>query len=185
LTSEPAILRRALGQAREVELDHRQRLGLAVAEHRDVHLAAFDVLLDQDRRVELLLQLVDALHEVLDRLAQRVERDADRAVLARGLDDHRELQVVRPVEAPAMHGGEIRRPDPVEGEDLLGERLVLREVEAARPGAVYFLCSRVEVGGEVDVLGVVAGPRLGEVEDQVALEIGQGLERLGVPSISK
>jgi hypothetical protein len=124
-------------------------------------------------------QLVDALHQVLDRLAQRVERDPDRAVLARGLDDHRELQVVRPVEAPAVHARKIRSADPVEGEDLLGKRLVLREVEAAGAGARVLAMEQVEVGGEVDVLGVVARPRLGEVEHEVALGVGEHLERLG------
>ena len=55
-----------------------------------------------------------------------VELDADRAVLARRLDDDRKLEVVREIEPAAERPREHRRVDAVELEDLLRHRLVLR-----------------------------------------------------------
>ena len=122
--------RRALRQLRQVELDDRQRFGIAIADHRDVDLTALDVLLDQDRGVELGVHAVDALHQLLQAADDGAEADADGAVLERRLDDAGEVDVVRPVETAAVAGHKIRRADAVEGEDLLREGLVLREVEA-------------------------------------------------------
>src|SRR5207302_87425 len=62
--------RHVVGQLRQVELDQRQRLGLVVAEDRGVDLAAVDVLLDQRGGVELVVDVFDALHQVLDRVDQ-------------------------------------------------------------------------------------------------------------------
>ena len=98
-----------------------------------------------------------------------VELDADRAVLARRLDDDRELEVVREVEAAAKRAREDRRVDAVELEDLLGDRLVLRVEQAVRAGAGEALVDQLEVGGDAVVGGVVAGERLGEVEDEIAV----------------
>src|SRR5207244_11070987 len=67
--------------------------------------------------VELGVDVVDALHQLLDRVAHRAELDADRAILARRLHDHRELDVVGVLGAPAIDRAEVRRVDAVEGED--------------------------------------------------------------------
>ena len=56
-------LRRAFGQAREVHLDRRKGDRLAVAQHADVELPPFDVLLDQGRVVHLFVDLDDPLHQ--------------------------------------------------------------------------------------------------------------------------
>ena len=153
-------------------------VGLSLPMHADVHLAPFDVLLDQHRRIEVGVQPVDALHQLADRRHHGVELDADRAVLARRLDDHRELEVVREVEAAAVRAGEHRRVDAVELEDLLRDRLVLRVEQAVRAGAGEPLVDQLEVGGDAVVGGVVAGERLGEVEDQIALHPRQRVQAL-------
>ena len=165
-------LRRACRQLGEVELHDRQRLGLVVAEHGDVELAAFDVLLDQGRGVELGVDVVDALHQLLDRAAYRAELDADRAVLARRLHDHRELDVVGVLGAAAEHRGEVRGVDAVEREDLLGQRLVLREVQAVRAGAGVAPPEQLQERRHVRVVAVVPRERLDQVEDQVGLGLG-------------
>src|SRR5262249_14486217 len=85
---------RALRKVREIELDGRQGFGLEVAEDAYIDVAAVDVLLDEDWVVELGMELIDTLHELLDISGERVEADADRAVLAGGLDDDRELDVL-------------------------------------------------------------------------------------------
>ena len=130
-------------------------------------------------RVEIGVDGVDPLHQLLDRSDHRVELDADRAVLALRLHDDRKVDVVRPVEAAPVDGREIGRADAVEGEDLLGDRLVLREVEPVRAGAGVGDPEEIEVGGDVDVLGVVARVGLGEVENQVEIGARERLQRAG------
>src|SRR5204863_4093257 len=75
----PGDARRALREMREVELHRRHRLRPRVSEHADIDLTALDVLLDEDGMVEVGMQLVDALHQLLDAARERVEPDADRA----------------------------------------------------------------------------------------------------------
>ena len=125
-------LRPSFRQLREIELDDRQRQRILVAEDADVHLPPLDVLLDQHRRIEVRVQPVDALHQLADRRHDGVELDADGAVLARRLDDDRELEVVGEVEPAAIGTGEHRRMNAVELEDLLGDALVLRVEQPVR-----------------------------------------------------
>ena len=116
------------------------------------------------------------------RLDDRAGVDADRAVLGGGLDDQRERDVVRVVELALVGGREERRADPVEGEDLLGERLVLREVERVGAAAGVRLAEQVEVRGDVHVHRVVAGVGLGQVEEEVGVRARERDERLVRPS---
>ena len=90
---------------REVELDGRQGLRLMVAEHAHVDLPALDVLLDEHGVVELGVELIDALHELLDVPGEGVEANTDRAVLAGGLHDDRKVDVVRRVQPPSPDDG--------------------------------------------------------------------------------
>src|SRR6185436_13381367 len=85
--------------------------------------------------------------------------------------DHRERDVVRMLGTPAVHGGEVGRVDAVEREDLLGERLVLRQVETVRAGAGELAAEQLEKGGDVRVVAVLARKRLDQVEDQVGLRL--------------
>ena len=50
-------------------------------------------------RVEVGVDVVDALHQLLEAAAHRAEVDADRAVLECRLHDHRELDVVGVLDA--------------------------------------------------------------------------------------
>ena len=69
----------------------------------------------------------------------------------------------------------------VEREDLLGEGLVLREVESVGAGARVGLAEEVQERRDVHVHRVVAGVGLGEVEDEVGLGAGDGDEGLVAP----
>ena len=118
------------GSFDRVELDDRQRLRMFVADYADVHLAPFDVLLDQHGRIEIGVQPVDPLHQFADRRDDGVELDPDRSVLPRRFDDDRELEVVGKIEAAAIRTGENGRVNAVELQDLLGHRLVLAVQQA-------------------------------------------------------
>ena len=134
--------------------------------------------------VELLVDVVDPLHQLLDGADDRARVDADRAVLGGRLDDQRERDVVGVVELAPVGGREEGRPDAVEGEDLLGERLVLRQVERVGPGARVGASEQVEVRGDVHVLGVVAGVGLGQVEEQVGIGRASAMSDWSRPSRS-
>ena len=79
---------------------------------------------------------------------------------------------------PRKRLGEHRRVDAVEGEDLLRDRLVLRQHQAVGAGAGVPLADQLEEAGDLEVGGVVVGKRLGEVEDQIALHPRQRQQAL-------
>ena len=100
-----------------------------VAEDADVELAPVDVLLGERGVVHLV---VDRAHAPRERGGVVHERarlvDADRGVAAQRLDEQRHAQVVAGRSAPpGANTREARRGHAVEGEELLGERLVLAE----------------------------------------------------------
>ena len=78
----------------------------------------------------------------------------------------------------AIRRREERRLDSVEREDLLGERLVLGEVHRVRSGPRVVEVEELQVGRDVHVLRVVAGVGLGQVEDEVRVELRERDERL-------
>ena len=165
----PGDARRPFRKVGEVELHRRERRGAGVAEHPDVDLPPLDVLLDQHRVIEVRVELVDPLHQLLDALHQGAEADADRSVLADRLDDHRKVDVVRPLQPPVKHRDESGRQDAVEVQDLLRLRLVHGEKEAAgtRPGIPQ--SQELVVGGHVRLLRVVIPEGLHQVEEEVGL----------------
>src|SRR5262249_39897543 len=75
--------------------------------------------------------------------------------------------------APAIDRAEVGCVDAVEGEDLLGQVLVLRQVEPARSGAGEAAAEQLEVTRDVRVVAVVAGERLDQIEQQVGLRARQ------------
>ena len=108
-----------------------------------------------------------------------VELDPDRPILARRLDDDRELEVVREVEPAAKRAREDGRVQAVELENLLGDGLVLGVEEPMRSGAGDALVDELEVGGDGVVGGVVTGERFGEVENEIAFHARERMQRLG------
>ncbi len=130
-------------------------MALGVAEDADVDLPPLDVLLDQHRVIEVRVELVDPLHQFLDAPHQGAEADADGAVLADRFDDHRKVDVVRPLQPAVEYRDETGRQDAVEMEDLLGLRLVHGEKEAAGARAGVAQPQELVVGGHVRLLGVV------------------------------
>ena len=123
------------------------------------------------------MQLVDALHQLLDAAGQGAEADADRAVLARGLDDHGELELVGPREPPAEHGHEARGSDGVELQHLLRQRLVHGDRESARARARELQPQQLEVRRHVGLLGVVGPEAFHHVEEQIGLDAREPVGR--------
>ena len=154
--------RRALGQARKIEFDQRQNLrAFVVAENARINFAAFDVFLDQRRRIEFILYVLDPLHHFFHVLDDGAGIDADRSILPRGLHDERERNIVRVLDASAVGGREERSLDAVEGKNLLGDRLVLAHEKRMRTGAGEAQAKQIDVGDHVHFFCVVAVERLG------------------------
>ena len=124
------------------------------------------------------MEPVDPLHQLANRVDDRVELDADRSVFAGRFDDDREREVVREIQPAAERAREHRRMDAVELEDLLRDRLVLRVEQAVRAGTGEALVEQFEVGGETVVRGVVAGERFGEVEDEIDIQLREAVQAL-------
>ena len=125
-----------LRHVREEQLPHRQRLQRLVAEDADVELAAVDVLLDDRRRADAFVDERDALLQLLVAVDDRRLRDADRGFLRQRLHDQRERQPLGPADRPAdAEHLELGHRDAVIGEQLLRQRLVAREQQAARVAA--------------------------------------------------
>src|SRR5262249_24710006 len=72
-------------------------------------------------------------------------------------------------------------PNSVEGEDLLGERLVLRQIEGMWARSGRRAIEKIQIRRNVHVFGVVAGVGLGEIEDEIAVCAAHGGQRLYPP----
>ena len=105
-------------------------------------------------------------------LDQRGLRNAERGLLLQRLDQDREFEPLRPGD-PARAGNdrEIRHANPVIAEDLFRDPLVLAERQAggAAPGERNAL--QFEKRGDVLVEGAVVFELVGQVEDDVRLEL--------------
>ena len=126
------------------------------------------------------VQPVHALHQLANGVDDGAELDADRPVFTGRLDDHGKVEVVREIEPTAVALGEYGRMDAMEREDLLRNRLVLRQHQAvgARTGVPF--PDQIEERRDLEVRGVVIGKRLGQVENQIAVEARQCQQALGV-----
>src|SRR4029453_10040560 len=80
-----------------------------------------------------------------------------------------------PLEAPLVDRGEVRRAEPVEREEALRDRLVLREQESRWSRPRVGKVEEIEVGGDVQILRVVAPVGLGEVENGVGFDARERL----------
>ena len=101
---------------------------------------------------------------------QRLAADAERRVRAQRLDEQRHAQVAAGLEGGlAGEDGEARIEDVLEGEQLLGEPLVLAEVQLAGAAAGVLEAEQVEQPGDGDVAEDVVAEHLHQVEDQLGL----------------
>ena len=100
--------RRSLGKLGEVEFNQRQHLGIIVAENGGVDFAAFNVLLNERRAVEFLVDVVDALHQLFHAVDDGAVVDADGSIFGDRLHDQRKLDIVRVIGAAFI--GEWRSP---------------------------------------------------------------------------
>src|SRR6185312_16492306 len=126
-----------------------------------------NVFLDQRRRIELLLYVVNAFHQFLHAVHHRVLVDADGAVFRRRLHNQREADVLRVIETAAKTSSEVGRLNAMELEKLFRQRLVLGEIKRLRAGSSVGTPKQVEVSGDVHLFGIVAGVRFSEIEKQV------------------
>jgi hypothetical protein len=69
----------------------------------------------------------------------------------------------------------------MEREDLLRDRLVLREHQAVSPGARVVLADQLHETGDLEVRGVVVGKGLGQVEHEIAFHARQRQQALRRP----
>src|SRR5262245_32434068 len=75
--------------------------------------AALDVLPDESGVFELGVELIDALHELLDTSREGVEADPDGAILPGRFHDDGEIDVVRRVQPPSPDDGPEREANAV------------------------------------------------------------------------
>ena len=143
-----------------------------------VDFAAFNIFLNERRAVEFLVDVVDALHQLLHAFDDGAAVDADGSVFRDRLDDQRKLDVVRVLGAAFVGDGEVRSLDLVKVENLFRDRLVLRQVESLWAAAGIGNVQQFQIGGDVLVHGVVAGVGLREVEDEVGAALCQRQQRL-------
>src|SRR3954447_4891966 len=99
---------------------------------------------------------VDSLHQLTDGRNHRIELDPDRSILAGGLDDDREFEIVRKIEPAPERTREDGSMNAVEFENLLGHRLVLPVEQSPRARTGDPLFEQFEVGRNAVVGSVVA-----------------------------
>ena len=85
---------------------------------------------------------------------------------------------MRMVNISAIRGGEERGSNFVEGEHLLGGGLVLRQKMRVRPRPGVRKSNQIHIRSHVHFLGVVAGIRFREIEDQIGAALGQPMQGL-------
>ena len=124
----------------------------------------------------------DPLHQRDRVVDQRLSPDAERGVRAERLHEQRHPEVAAGLERSlAREDGVARIENVLEGEQLLGESLVLAQVELARSAAGVANAEQLEQAGDGDVAEDVVTEHLHQVEDEVGLAAGQaGDEALDV-----
>ena len=85
---------------------------------------------------------------------------------------------MREIEPAAIRPREDRRVQAVKLENLLGDGLVLRVEQAVRSRAGEPLVDQLEIRRDAGVGAVVAGERLGEIEDEIAVHARDRMEAL-------
>src|SRR5262245_46637073 len=88
------------------------------------------------------------------------------------------MKVVGKREPSAKGPREHWRMNSMERKDLLGDGLVLRQHQAVAAGAGNPLADELEVRCDVEVGRIVPGEGLGEVEHEIAIEPGGGMQAL-------
>jgi hypothetical protein len=155
---------------------------LSVPQHSDVKLSSVDELFRESRIVQLLADVVHPLHQGDGIVHQRLPPDAERGVRTKRLDEERHPEV--PAGLERLLPGEHRESgieDVFEGQELLGESLVLTEVELARAAAGVLEAEQVEQPGDGDVAKDVVAKHLHQIEDQIRPPAGEtGSEPLNV-----
>src|SRR6267143_572286 len=122
--------RHPLRKPGEIELHQRQRDRRFVAEDADVALAALDVLLDERGTAKLVLDQPRPLHQLLPAVDDGAHVDAHRSAARARLDDHRERKLPIQLELAVLRYHERGSPDAVVADDLLGQRLVLPQMQS-------------------------------------------------------
>src|SRR5262249_29912891 len=113
---------RALRHAAELELPDREDAKPLVAQHADVELAAFDVLLGNGRSADAVVNEAHALDKLVIAVDDGRLRDAPGGVLVETFDDEREGEARRGGNlAPPRGNGKSRQPNSVIDPKLSGQ----------------------------------------------------------------
>ena len=113
-----------------------------------------------------------ATRELLLVLDDRRLRDAGRCLEEQRLDDQREAETLRQRQTVTWTDHhELGNRDAMVGEQLLRQRLVAREDQAARIASRVGEVKQLEIADDVLIEGGDAGKRLHEIEDDVRLEV--------------
>ena len=143
-----------------------------VADHADVQLAAVDELLDDGRGAELLVN--EGARACASCSSFSTTDACEMPVDASKNSDLTISGNVQPLGQRRLAAGpndrELGHRNAVIREQLLRERLVAREDEAARIAAGVGQAQQLEIADDVLIEGRDAGKRLHQVEDDVRLE---------------
>src|SRR5450432_2795854 len=163
----------------EYHLDWRQRDRGIVPHDADVELAPRDELLDDRVGLDALMNESDAFLERVVARDHRGLRDANRRVLVQRLDDQREPEIagsLNRIAAVADH--EVRDPDALVGEHLLGERLVPRQHEPFGRRARIGKAQYIEYRRDRVVQRGLAAKAFRQIEDDVGRLGAQARDQL-------
>ena len=163
-------VRLAVGHRRKVHFDGRKRLRFRVAQNADIKFTAFNVFFHQRGVVNSLVYVADAVDHLGGAVDERFGVDADGGVHAQRLDEQRQTQAAGRLQRGVLREhGEFRVAHAVEGEQLLGQRLVLLDVELAGAATGVRQTHQVEEADDADGAELVVAERLHEVENEVGL----------------
>ena len=164
-----------LHQRTEAQLPHRQPRQALVAEHADIHLASIDILLDQGVGADLIVDEGDTVAQLLRILDDGGLRDAERRVLSGRLHEQGITQPGRhsELDTTAQHR-ELRRRDAMVSEQLLAQRLIARQQQAARIATGIGLLHEFEEGHDMLVVGDDPIEFLEQVEDDIGSPFSDG-----------
>ena len=171
---------RAIGEIGEAQFPNRQHLQPVIAQHADIDLAAFDILLGDRRRIEALVNERHAFGQLLVRVHDRRLRDAERGIFPKRLHDQRKFQAARTARLLAhREHRKRRRRNAVILQQLLRKILAARQHHPARIAARVRNAQQLQQRHHVLRVQRLAVEFLEHVEDNIRLPVLDGVTDRG------
>jgi hypothetical protein len=156
----------------EEELANRKNLQAMIPEDAHVELASLNVFFGDDIVVVLLVDELDAFLELVVILDKGRLRDAEGGLLLERLHQDGKLEARRTRDPLAARDGhKVRHMDAVIAENFFGDAFVFAERQAGRAAAGERQPLHFQEGNDILVEGAVVLELIGEVEDDVRLEV--------------